>query len=84
MKFLTMLLLSITFIFASVDLNNASQQELTTLKGIGAKKAQLIVEYRKTVKCFKSIDELTAVKGIGKATLSKNKANLILGKCNKK
>lgn len=84
MKFLTMLLLSITFVFASVDINNATADQLTTLKGIGAKKAQTILEYRDTVKCFKSIDELTQVKGIGKSTLSKNKDNLTLGKCKKK
>ncbi|MGB3752191.1 MAG: helix-hairpin-helix domain-containing protein [Arcobacteraceae bacterium] len=84
MKFLTMLLLSITFVFAAVDINNATAKEFTTLNGIGEKKAQTIVKYRKTIKCFKSIDELTAVKGIGEATVSKNKKNLILGKCNKK
>jgi len=84
MKFLTMLLLSITFVFAAVDINNATVEEFTTLKGIGEKKAQTIVKYRKTIKCFKSIDELTSVKGIGEKTISKNKENLTLGKCNKK
>jgi competence protein ComEA len=84
MKFLTILLLSITFVFASVDMNNATADQFTSLKGIGAKKAQTIVEYRDTVKCFKSIDELAQVKGIGKATISKNKENLTLGKCKKK
>ena len=84
MKFLTMLLLSITFVFEAVDINNATAKEFSTLKGIGEKKAQTIVKYRKTIKCFKSIDELTDVKGIGKKTISKNKKNLTLGKCNKK
>jgi len=84
MKFLTMLLLSITFVFAAVDINNATVKEFTTLKGIGEKKAQKIVEYRKTIKCFKSIKDLTQVKGIGTSTVSKNKENLTLGKCNKK
>ena len=84
MKFLTMLLLSITFVFAAVDINNATPKEFTVLKGIGEKKAQTIVEYRNTVKCFKSIDELIKVKGIGEGTLSKNKENLTLGKCNRK
>lgn len=84
MKFLTMLLLSITFVFAAVDINNATVKEFTTLKGIGEKKAQKIVEYRKTIKCFKSIKDLTQVKGIGTSTVSKNKENLTLGNCNKK
>jgi len=83
MKLLTMLLLSITFLLSSVDINSATAKEFTTLKGIGAKKAQTIVEYRKSIKCFKSIDELTKVKGIGKSTILKNKDNLTLGKCKK-
>jgi competence protein ComEA len=83
MKLLTILLLSITFLFSSVDINNATAKEFTTLKGIEAKKANTIIKYRESIRCFKSIDELTEVKGIGKATLSKNKDNLILGKCRK-
>ena len=83
MKYLSMLLLSITFLFSSVDINNATVKELTALNGIGDKKAKSIVEYRKTIKCFKSIDELAQVKGIGKATVSKNKDNLTIGKCKK-
>lgn len=84
MKFVTMLLLSITFVVASVDINNATASEFISLKGIGDKKAQSIVEYRKTIKCFKSMDELSEVKGIGESTISKNKKNLVLGKCKKK
>ena len=80
---ITTLLLSITFVFASVDINNAMAKEFTILKGIGAKKAKSIIEYRNTVKCFKNINELTKVKGIGKATISKNKDKLVLGKCKK-
>jgi competence protein ComEA len=83
MKIFSLLLLSITFLFSSVDINNATAEEFTTLKGVGAKKAQTIVEYRKAIKCFKSIDELIQVKGIGDSTLSKNKDNLTLGKCKK-
>jgi competence protein ComEA len=83
MKFLTILFFSAIVIFASVDINNATAEEFTSIKGIGLKKAQSVIEYRDTIKCFKSIDELTNVKGIGKSTLDKNKANLTLGKCKK-
>ena len=71
------------FVFASVDINNASVKELTTLKGIGKKKAEAIIEYRKT-HCFKNIEELTKVKGIGKKTVKKNKPNIIVGECKQK
>jgi len=40
MKIITLLLLSISFLFANIDINHADAKELTTLKGIGAKKAK--------------------------------------------
>ncbi len=81
MKILLSVLLFVSFLFASVDLNNANQKDFVTLKGIGDKKAEQIVTFRKTNGCFKSIDELAKVKGIGKKTVEKNRDNLILGEC---
>ena len=81
MKIITTLLLSASFIFANVEINTATSKDFETLKGIGTKKAQEIVKYRDSIKCFKSIDELTNVKGIGEATLKKNIKELSLGKC---
>ncbi|MCF6330900.1 MAG: helix-hairpin-helix domain-containing protein [Sulfurimonas sp.] len=83
MKLLTILFFSITLALATVDINNATAKDFTSLNGIGAKKAKAIVKYRSYVKCFKSINELTKVKGIGEAILSKNKNDLKLGKCKK-
>ncbi len=83
MKLLTILLFSITFAFATVDINNATAKDFTSLNGIGDKKAKAIIKYRNNVKCFKSINQLTRVKGIGEAILSKNKNDLKLGKCKK-
>ena len=80
MKILTMLLLGMTLMFGAVDLNTAGKKELITLSGIGAKKAEAIIEYRK-VDCFKSIEELAKVKGIGKKTVEKNKDNLTVSEC---
>ena len=54
-----------------VNINTADQQLLTQLPGIGPVTAEKIVEYRKTNGKFKSIDELTSVKGIGDKTLVK-------------
>ncbi len=69
--------------FAVVNINSASQKDFASLKGLGVKKAGDIVSYRTKVKCFKSIDELAKVKGIGKKTVEKNRKNLLLGKCKK-
>ncbi len=83
MKLLITLFSSTMFLLASVDINTATADELSTLKGIGSKKAQTIIKYRNSIKCFNSIDELTKVKGIGKATITKNKDNLKISECKK-
>ena len=83
MKIIALLLLGLSFLLASVDINHATAKELTTLKGIGAKKAQTIVTYRKEHKCFKTVNELVKVKGISTKTLEKNRANLTVTKCKK-
>lgn len=63
----------------TVNINTASAEEIATmLNGIGEKKAQDIVEYREANGDFKSLDELTQVKGIGETTLEKNKQRILL------
>ena len=59
-----------------VNINSADQEVLTQLPGIGPVTADRIVEYRKANGNFKSIDELTSVKGIGDKTLAKLKPYL--------
>jgi competence protein ComEA len=51
-----------TFAFA-VDINTADEKELASVKGIGPAKAKAIVEHRKKNGPFKSVDDLTNVKG---------------------
>ena len=48
------------------------------LDGIGRKKAQAIVQYRKHHGDFKKVDELMQVKGIGEKTLAKNRSRIRL------
>jgi competence protein ComEA len=56
-----------------ISINRAGLAELQEIPGIGEKKAQAILEYRKTHGTFASIDELTQVKGIGDKMLEKMK-----------
>ena len=82
MKILTIVALSVSLLFGAVDINTASKSELITLKGIGEKKADAILEYRKG-NCFKSVDSIANVKGIGEKFIEKNRDNLKAGKCKK-
>lgn len=62
-----------------LNINTATAAEIQDkLVGIGAKKAQAIVEYREKHGKFLSVEQLTEVSGIGKATLDKNRDRIIL------
>ena len=63
-----------------IDINTATAEQLTTLKGIGTAKAAAIVRYREENGAFTSLEGLLEVKGIGVATLEKNKAIIFVGK----
>lgn len=52
-----------------VNINEAKQEELEELPGIGPSIAKKIIEYREQNGKFTSIDELQEVKGIGEAKL---------------
>lgn len=49
-----------------INLNRATVAELMTLPYVGEKTAKEIIEYREKHKGFKSVEELKAIKGIGK------------------
>jgi competence protein ComEA len=60
-----------------VNINTADAATLSReLKGIGAKRAQAIVDYRKAHGPFRSADELALVKGIGPSVIGKNRADI--------
>ena len=48
-----------------VDLNKATEEELEALPGIGVKTARAIVDHRKTIGRFKSMEQLLRVRGVG-------------------
>lgn len=63
----------------TVNINNASAAEIAeTLNGIGLAKAEAIVAYREENGGFESVDQLAVVKGIGPATIDKNRERISL------
>lgn len=48
-----------------VDINSATIDQLTKLPYIGEKRAQAIIDLRKEMRGFRSVDEIVYVKGIG-------------------
>ncbi|MCB1567822.1 MAG: ComEA family DNA-binding protein [Xanthomonadales bacterium] len=79
------LLLSLVMSFAAfaagpVNINSADATTLAVgLNGIGPSKAQAIVAYREANGPFQSADQLASVKGIGLATVEKNRDRIELG-----
>jgi len=57
-----------------VDVNTATAEQLAeALNGVGESKAAAIVKYREANGPFTHIDELINVRGIGMATVDKNR-----------
>jgi comEA protein len=54
-----------------ININTATAEELQLLPGVGEARAQAVIALRKQRDGFKSVDELTLVKGIGDAALER-------------
>jgi len=65
--------------YAAIDINTATQSELEAVKGLGPAKAKAIITYRESKGGFKTLDELDNVKGFGKVSIDKLKADLAVG-----
>lgn len=60
----------------NVNINHADAKTLATLKDIGKKKASDIIAYRSKNGPFKSVDDLTQVKGISQRIINDNKGHI--------
>lgn len=54
-----------------ININTATEAELTTLSGIGPAKAAAIIAYREEHGSFKTVEDLKNVSGIGEKTFEK-------------
>lgn len=83
-RFITLLfavslaLTSLVAFTAPININTADAKTIeTALVGVGTKTAKAIVDYRAKHGPFKSVDDLSKVKGIGAKLIEKNRANII-------
>lgn len=63
---------------AKININTATIEELTTLQGIGEKKAKSIVEHREKAGSFATIEDLKDVKGVGDKIFNKIKDQIVV------
>ena len=77
-KYLAILLFvlssGLAFSADKININTATAEQIAEgVKGVGPKKAEEILKYRKANGKFNSVDDLVNVKGIGEATVNKNR-----------
>src|SRR5246127_2537119 len=63
-----------------ININTANSEELQQVPGIGPATAEKILQMRKSYGTFKSVDDLLAIKGIGKKRLEKMRKYLTVSK----
>ena len=76
---LSLLLAGTAFAADKVNINTADAATLAaTLNGVGPAKAEAIVAYRSENGPFRSADQLAEVRGIGLATVEKNRDLIVV------
>lgn len=63
-----------------ININTANSEELQQVPGIGPATAEKILQMRKSYGAFKSVDDLLAIKGLGRKRLDKMRKYLTVGK----
>ncbi len=77
---LTLLACGAVFATEPVNINTADAQALAeAINGVGLKRAEAIIEYRRENGPFTSVDELMQVQGVGEKTLEKSRERLTTG-----
>jgi competence protein ComEA len=61
---------------AAVNINTATKEELLSLKGVGEKRAEEIINYRIKNGLFKGVDDLGKVPGIGPGLMKQIRSDI--------
>ena len=62
----------------TININTADKELLMSIKGVGEKRAEAIIAYRKKNGPFKSVDQLSEIKGLGQYFVDSNRDVLIV------
>ena len=63
----------------AIDLNDADEQQLMSVPGIGKTLAVRIIEFRKEHGPFRRVEDLLKVKGVGEKSLTKLRPHITVG-----
>ncbi|XQC06289.1 ComEA family DNA-binding protein [Arcobacter cryaerophilus gv. pseudocryaerophilus] len=74
-KFVAILAIFSALFLGAIDLQTASKSDLMEIKGIGEKKADAIIEYRKS-NTINSADDLKNIKGFGDTIIDNIKKDI--------
>jgi competence protein ComEA len=64
---------------AALNINTATKEELTAIKGVGEKRAQDIIDYRTKNGPFKSVDDLKKVPSVGPGLMKRIRSQISTG-----
>lgn len=69
-RFFVLIMLGASFLFGAINLQTATKEELMSINGIGEKKANAIMEYRKKTPITKT-EDLKNIQGFGDKIVEK-------------
>jgi len=73
---LILILPALLFAAGTININTADKETLMSIKGVGERRAEAIIQYREENGPFTSIDELTEIRGIGQSLIDSNRDTL--------
>lgn len=63
-----------------ININTADKETLMTIKGVGERRAEAIIQYRQEHGPFTSVEQLAEIRGIGQSLIDDNRDNLVVKK----
>jgi len=75
---LFLILPSVLYAGESVNINTANKEMLMSIKGVGERRAEAIIEYRDKHGPFTTIDQLAEIRGIAQSLIDANRDTLVV------